>query len=72
MKYATITPTELRACLDTRMTVRQIAEQHNLPLHCVRAACTLFGWKATVRRPKLGKYKPRATQGAHNPFGVAA
>ena len=75
MKYATITPTELRASLDARMSLRQIAAHHNVGLSSVRGACTLFGWQAKFR-PARGsvnqKKRAAPTQGAHNPFGVAA
>lgn len=45
-KYKTTTPQAIRDCLNAGMSIRRTAEHLGVSMHCLRAACSLFGWHA--------------------------
>ena len=45
-KYRTTTPAAVRDCLNAGMSLRRAAEHLGVSLHCMRSACSLFGWSS--------------------------
>lgn len=43
-RYQTTTPAAVRDCLNAGMSIRRAAEHLDVSLHCLRSACSLFGW----------------------------